>query len=145
MKKMKLHIIGILILLSGICACLTGDQKDHGSSSFNIKLVIPHKCEKYRHRIIEKCKNSLKGKMLYPGLNIKIVIYSYSSGIERFSINNGSSNGTIQQTKEKGHISVLLLIKPVNKAKRVHFIDIRGDDMDDLALQLGTHLSTLID
>ncbi|MFW5710006.1 MAG: hypothetical protein ACOCXW_00905 [Bacteroidota bacterium] len=141
---MRAHTIGIIILICGLAACATTEKEVYNQSTSGILFVVPHGLEQYRETIIKKCQMPLKEKALKAHREIKIVIYSYSSGIERFSIDMETSSGSIQQTREKGYLSVLVIIKPVNKAKYIHFINIQGDNMNDLALKLSKRLCTLI-
>lgn len=142
---MKVYIPGIMILICSLAACSTTEKKVYNRSTSGIVFVVPHDLEQYRDVLIEKCQMPLKDKTVKSGQNIKIVIYSYSSGIERFSIDRKSSSGNIQQTREKGYLSVLVIIKPANKAKYIHFINIQGDTMNDLTLKLSKRLCTLIE
>ncbi|HMB20305.1 MAG TPA: hypothetical protein VKQ10_04485 [Spirochaetota bacterium] len=142
---MKIQILGIMILICSLAACSTAGKKVYNQPTSGILFVVPHGLEQYRETIIKKCQMPLKEKAVKAHQEIKIVIYSYSSGIERFSINKESSHGGIQQTREKGYLSVLVIIKPANEAKYIHFINIQGDNMNDLALKLSKRLCTLIE
>lgn len=142
---MKVQILEIMILICSLAACSTTEKKPYNQFTSGILFVVPHGLEQYRETIIKKCQMPLKEKAVKANQKIKIVIFSYSSGIERFSIDTETSSGSIQQTREKGYLSVLVIIKPVNKAKYIHFINIQGDNMNDLALKLSKRLCTLIE
>ena len=76
---------------------------------------------------------------------LKIVIYSYSSGIERYHLNGEASSPGITNTHEKGHLDAMVIIKKQNYCKDVIFINVKGNDIDEMSTilcgQLKEHLN----
>ena len=132
MRKSILHIL-IMLFLFISCTSDSANMKTRGDHHACITIELPTGYHKYREQLQNKCRQAFYHTLQQSNTCLKIIIYSYSSGIERYRIHADTSSQVVTNKHEKGFLAAMVIVKQHNSCKDVFFIKVKGNGMDDMA------------
>jgi hypothetical protein len=109
-----------------------------------IKISVPSGMPIKEKELVQILKSKLGPEGNTKEYSVELIIVSYTSGKEIFSLSD-SSNDTIKVDRTRGSIEAMIKIRVLNRIKQVYFVQATGRTKDEIIDNLVERLKEVLD
>ena len=109
-----------------------------------IKILVPSDMPIKEKELMQILKSKLGPEENTNKYSVELIIVSYTSGKEIFSLSD-SSNDTIKVDRTSGSIEAMIKIRVLNRIKQVYFVQATGRTKDEIIDNLVGKLKEVLD
>ncbi len=109
-----------------------------------IKISVPSDISIKEKQLVQLLKSKLVPEENTKKYSVELIIVSYTSGKEIFSLSD-RSNDTIKVDRTRGSIEAMIKIRVLNRIKQVYFVQATGRTKDEIIDNLVGKLKEVLD